>query len=154
MKPILATALIVATVVGATAASSQLLKAQQKAPAPAAQAKGAPATAVGPTILGGPGVATCSQWLSVRASGAGQAEGAAWISGFLTAVNYMGADPSRNISSGADGAALSDGLDTDCRANPNDRVANVLWRGVADMMRRKGYAVSSLGSGPPLPKLR
>src|SRR4051812_28621781 len=103
MKPFLATALIVATAITATAASSQLLKAQQKGPVPAAPAKAAPGGPVGPTILGGPGVATCSQWLSVRASGSGQAEGAAWISGFLTAVNYMGADPTRNISSGADG---------------------------------------------------
>jgi hypothetical protein len=154
MKPIFAGAICVAALLAATAASSQLLKAPApKAGAPAPKAAAAP---VGPTILGQAGIINCSQWTQVRTTNptGSRAEATAWVAGFLTGINYTGVDPTRNVTNGAGAEAIVNGLDQDCRNNPNVKVADVLWRGAADLLRRKGYDVSSLGNPTPLPKLR
>lgn len=156
MKPILATALVVATVVAATAASSQLLKAQPKANAPAAQPKAGAAPAAQPNIIVmGAGLQTCAQWLTNRAQGGALADAEImWVAGYLSALNHTGIDPTRNISNGANAGQIANAVDQDCRTRPTATVDTVLWIGIGTLLRGKGYDTASLGNAAPLPKLR
>ena len=152
MKPVIAGALCMAAVLVATAASPQLLKAQQPK-AGAAQPKAAAAPA-GPTILGNVGIATCAQWVNARAQANGKLESDAWVAGFLSGLNYAGLDGTRNVTSGGGATGIAAALDTDCSANPNLKVADMLWVGLTQLMRNKGDDVTAMGRSAPLPKLR
>jgi hypothetical protein len=155
MKPVIAGALCMAAVLVATAASPQLLKAQQPKAGAAAPKAAAPAPAAGPLIMGQAGIITCQQWVNARTSNpAARAEGNAWVAGFLSALNYAGLESTKNLTGGGGAEGIATALDTDCRTNPNIKVADMLWAGLTQLMRNRGYDVTAMGRSAPLPKLR
>ncbi len=140
MKPIFATVAFAAAIAVATAAAPQQ---------PKAQAKGARPDAV---VLG-PGSFACSAWTTERT--ANTAFGSAmvvWVTGYLTAFNATGLEPSRNVTEGIDINAVAAQVDATCRANPTMQIGVAVSQTLNTLIQRKGYNPAGLAQVAPLPK--
>ncbi len=82
--------------------------------------------------LAGVGSKTCAYWLSSKGH---KSEGAVWISGFWSGLNYVAA-ASEQDQSKATGAAMIAAVENLCRREPSRVLASAAWSAYIDLNKK------------------